>query len=100
MRIRVEHRPEDGEWHRIGPGIGEGDQLGSGTAHVDGASVVVIFGWFDQAPEVRTNTGPSTRLGHGVRGHIAGEQERLADLRQGPFELDGPNGRWRWSLVD
>lgn len=102
--ILIERSPRDGgDWIRVGPLNGPDDQRGSGTAILDGENVLVVFGW-DSAgvPRVWKDDGLAVDLGAGQRGHVTPVEQHqvLADLRDGPFELDGPNARWRWSLTD
>jgi hypothetical protein len=102
MKIRVEHRPPgDGAWHAVGPPISPADRTGSGQAFHDDSLVVVLFGWSEDVPAVWLDSRRSASVAFGVRAHEPGNHyTRLADLRDGPFELDSPNGRWRWSLID
>jgi hypothetical protein len=104
VRILVECCPRSGgDWTQIGPPIAPGAIRGSGTAFQDTAIVMVVFGWDDETvPGVWLDDGQAVRIGNSQRGHVTPVEElvRLADLRAGPFEMDGPNARWRWSLID
>jgi hypothetical protein len=101
--ILVERSPRDGgEWTQVGPLNGPNDLRGSGTAILDGENVLVVFGWdTESVPRVWRDDGISVKLGRQQRGHVGPAEQlvALADLRDGPFELDGPNARWRWSLI-
>lgn len=103
MRILIECSPRDGgDWTQIGPLLTPIDPRGSGTAFVDAKAMTVVFGWDKGVPGVWLDKGLSVELGMYQRGHLTPAEGlvRLADLRDGPFELDGPNARWRWSLID
>lgn len=104
MRILVECSPRGGgAWTQIGPPIEPGLVRGSGTAFRDADIVTVVFGWDNETvPGVWLDDGQAVKLGNSQRGHLTPVEGlvRLADLRAGPFEMDGPNARWRWSLID
>lgn len=102
-RILVERSPrEGGDWVQVGPTITPADLRGSGTAIRDSQEVVVAFGWDDEGvPRVWQDNHEPEKL-PGQRAHRLPVEQLvpLADLRDGPFELDGPINRWRWSLID
>lgn len=103
QRILVERSNlAGGDWTQVGPLNGPQDLRGSGTAIRDGQEILVVFGWDNEgAPRVWQDKGISVKLGNQQRGHVgpAEDLQSLADLREGPFELDGPHARWRWSLI-
>lgn len=104
MKILVECSPRGGgDWTQIGAPIAPGGRHGSGTAFQDATIVLVVFGWNSETvPGVWLDDSKVAKLGNGQRVHVTPVEGlvQLADLRAGPFELDGPNARWRWRLID
>lgn len=104
QRVLIEGTPRsaDGDWTQIGPLLAPKDRRGSSTVFVDAKATTVVFGWNDDTPGVWLDEDEPVKLGNSQRGHHTPIEKLplLADLREGPFELDGPNARWRWSLID
>lgn len=99
--IQVQYRLHRGDqrWRAALP-VYPGDPYGSCTAVVDDKEITVVFGWSDGQAVLRRSTG-TERVAGDPAGRLV-EPEALpvlANLAEGPVELDGPKGRWRWRVV-
>lgn len=99
--IQVQYRLHDGDqrWRAAHP-VYPGDPRGSCTVIIDGKEVTVVFGWAEGEALLWRSDG--TELVDGDRHGRLVDADRLAvlaRLAQGPVELDGPKGRWRWLVV-
>jgi len=96
--VVVEHRHPDGGWRQLPPL--PRPRRGSGSVRWEGELMVALFGWNeDGVPGVWIDVRPSLDLGS-ERLHLGHDFLRVADLTEGPYELDGPVARWRWRLTE
>lgn len=99
--IQVQCRPHRGDqrWRAALP-VYPGEPHGSCTVIIDGREITVVFGWHDGQPLLWRSEGvelvTGDRSGRLVDGH---QLAVLANLAEGPIELDGPKARWRWRVV-
>lgn len=90
--IQVLYRLHEGDqrW-RVSKMVYLGAEPSSAVAVVDGQEVVVVAGWWNGRARLwidRTGTDqPISTL------------PVLAELADGPVELEGPRARWRWRVV-
>jgi hypothetical protein len=97
--IQVTHRGDDQRWRAVGEGVRPLDPPGTVLAAIgDGDPVPVACGWVPEpllwvAEDVIT-IAPGIRIARGTPA-----ENVIADLRDGPVELPGCSGRWRWRAV-
>jgi hypothetical protein len=89
----------DQRWRAHQP-VYPSDPWASCTAVVDGREITVVFGWHHDRALLWRSDG--IELVSGDRsGRLvdANQLPVIADLAEGPVELDGPKARWRWRVV-
>lgn len=99
--IQVQYRLHHGDqrWRATQP-VYPGDQLASCTVFIDGDETIVVFGWRGDRALLWRSTGFELAATRDIRTLVdVAHLPVLADLTDGPVELDGPKGRWRWRVV-
>jgi hypothetical protein len=99
--IQVQYRLHKGDqrWRAALP-VYPGDPYGSCTAVVEGREITVVFGWSAGEAVLWRSSGTELVTGDASGRLVDGNRlSVLAKLAEGPIELDGPKGRWRWRVV-
>lgn len=99
--IRVTFKRHDETNWRQAPDLRPGDDPGSAPALRNGEEAIIVFGWVANLPLVWWAETPGTLTDDG-RGRIIWSEALglVGHLGEGPVEMNAPDARWRWELVD
>jgi hypothetical protein len=86
--IQVQCLPHGQQRWKAHHAVHPGDAHSSCVARLGDEEVIIVYGWQEGTPMLWRTKGAKVD-----------ELVKVADLAEGPVQLDGPRARWRWRVA-